>query len=82
MYNYSSTTAILSILRALDNNQQIEVLGAFIENNLRKNMKYLSLIYVYEIIGPQIALALHNDKDKIHIASTTFYQYIKKQKKP
>jgi len=81
MYNYSSryyiTTAILSILRALDNNHQIEVLGAFIENNLRKDIEYLPLLYAYEIIGPQIASELQNDKEKTRIATTTFYQYIK-----
>lgn len=81
MYYYSSnyyiTTAILSIIRALDNNYQIQVLGEFIENNLRKDMKYFSLLAAYEIIGPQIAEKLHKDPNKIITATTMFYQYIK-----
>lgn len=81
MYYYSSryyiTTAILSIVRALDNNYQIETLGNFIENTLRKDMQYFPLLVAYEIIGPQIASKLQEDPDKIKIATTMFYQYIK-----
>lgn len=81
MYYYSSryyiTTAILSILRALDNNYQIQVLGNFIENNLRKDMQYFPLLVAYEIIGPQIATSLQKDPNKIKVATTMFYQYIK-----
>lgn len=81
MYRYSSgyyvTTAILNILRALDNNHQIEILGNFIENNLRKDMQYFPLLVAYEIIGPQIATKLQEDPDKINIATTMFYQYVK-----
>lgn len=81
MYRYSSgyyiTTAILSILRALDNNHQIKVFGDFIENTLRKDMKYFPFLVEYEILGPAIAAKMQQDKDKIRIASTMFYQYIK-----
>lgn len=81
MYYYSSryyiTTAILSIVRALDNNYQIKVLGDFIENTLRKDMQYFPLLVAYEIIGPQIAKKLQEDPDKIRIATTMYYQYIK-----
>jgi len=81
MYEYSSryyiTTAILSILNALDNNHQIEMLGEFIENTLRKDLQYLPLLYAYEIIGPQIATKLKEDKNKTQVAATMFYQYVK-----
>lgn len=81
MYRYSSgyyiTTAILNIVRALDNNYQIQVLGDFIENTLKKDIQYFPLLYAYEIIGPQIANKLQQDKDKIRVAATMFYQYIK-----
>lgn len=81
MYRYSSgyyiTTAILSIVRALDNNYQIQVIGDFIENTLKKDMQYFPLLYAYEIIGPQIANKLQQDKNKIRVAATMFYQYIK-----
>ena len=81
MYYYSSryyiTTAILNIVRSLDNNYQIKVLGDFIENTLRKDMQYFPLLVAYEIIGPQIAQKLQEDPDKIKVAVTMFYQYIK-----
>lgn len=81
MYRYSSgyyiTTAILNIVRALDKNYQIQVLGDFIENTLRKDMQYFPLLVAYEIIGPQIAQSLQEDPDKIRVAATMFYQYIK-----
>ena len=81
MYRYSSgyyiTTAILNIVRALDKNYQIQVLGDFIENTLRKDMQYFPLLVAYEIIGPQIAKKLQEDPDKIKVAVTMFYQYIK-----
>ena len=81
MYYYSSryyiTTAILNIVRALDNNYQIKVIGDFIENTLRKDMQYFPLLVAYEIVGPQIANALKEDKDKIRIATTMYYTYIK-----
>ena len=81
MYRYSSgyyrTTAILNIIRALDNNYQIHTLGDFIENTLRKDMQYFPLLVAYEIIGPQIAERLQEDPNKIKIATTMFYQYIK-----
>ena len=81
MYDYSSryyiTTAILSILKALDNNFQIQALGEFIENTMRKDLQYLPLLYAYEIIGPQVAEKLKQDKNKTQIAISMFYQYIK-----
>ena len=81
MYEYSSryyiTTAILSILNAIDNNHQIEALGEFIEGTLRTDLKYLPLLYAYEIIGPQIATELKEDKNKTQVAANMFYQYIK-----
>lgn len=81
MYYYSSnyyiTTAILNIIRALDKNYQIETLSNFIENVLRNDSKYFPLLFAYEIIGPQIAEKLQADKDKIKVAVTMFYQYIK-----
>lgn len=81
MYRYSSryyiTTAILNIMRALDNNYQIKVIGDFIENVLRKDMQYFPLLVAYEIVGPQIASSLNQDKDKIRVATTMYYTYIK-----
>ena len=81
MYYYSSryyiTTAILSVMRAIDNNYQIKVIGDFIENTLRKDMQYFPLLVGYEIIGPQIASKLQEDEEKIKVATTMYYLYIK-----
>lgn len=81
MYEYSSryyiTTAILSIVKALDNNHQLDIIKDFTENTLKKNPKYFPLLLAYEIIGPQIAKKLHEDKNKIRVATTMFYLYIK-----
>ena len=81
MYYYSSryyiTTAVLGVMRALDNNYQIKVIGDFIENTLRQDMQYFPLLVAYEIVGPQIANALKEDKDKIRVAASMYYTYIK-----
>ena len=81
MYEYSSryyiTTAILSIVKALDNNHQLDIIKDFTENILKKDPKYFPILFAYEIIGPQIAKKLHEDKNKIRVATTMFYLYIK-----
>lgn len=81
MYYYSSryyiTTAILNIMRSLDKNYQIKVIGDFTENTLKQDPKYFPLLFAYETIGPEIANKLQEDKDKITVAVTMFYQYIK-----
>ena len=40
-------------------------------------MQYFPLLVAYEIIGPQIASKLQEDPNKIRVATTMFYQYIK-----
>lgn len=71
------TTMLCNILKMSDNNPFLNKMRAFRDNYLQKNEKYKDILVQYDIIGPEIAKKLNNDKDKIKIAVTYFYTYIK-----
>lgn len=72
------TTAMCYILGYPDNNYYLETLRMFRDNILKKDIKYIPLLLMYDVIGPQISANLLKDQDKEIIAKTLFTQYITK----
>lgn len=83
MYEYSRdhkyyiTTTILNILKCPNNNIYLKTIRDFTNITLKQNMQYFPLLFAYEIIGPEIAQKLQEDKNRIKVAATMFYKYIK-----
>ena len=75
-HKYYITTAILNALKFPDNNYYLTTIGTFINITLKQNMKYYPLLFAYEIIGPEIAKKIKEDKDNVDIANQMFKQYI------
>lgn len=67
------TTICCQILGKDDNDPIMTNLRNFRKNVLRENQKYYFILKEYDVIGPMIADALINDKDKEELAFC-FYQ--------
>lgn len=72
------TTALCQILGYPDNNYYLNILRKFRDTELKTNPKYLPLLITYDMIGPQIANGLRNDKDAYAVAKQLFENYISK----
>ena len=66
------TTAMCNILGYEDNNQYLETLRKFRDETLKKDYKYLPLLLMYDVIGPQIAYELNKDPNRNSIAKMLF----------
>lgn len=71
------TTMLCNILKMPDNSPFLNKMRNFRDNYLQKNEKYKDIFVQYDIVGPMIAKKLDTDKNKIKIAVTYFYTYIK-----
>ena len=76
-HKYYITTTILSVLKCPDNSIYLKTIRDFTNITLKQNMKHFPLLFAYEIIGPQIAQKLQEDKDRIKVSANMFYRYIK-----
>lgn len=70
------TTAMCHILGYPDNNYYLEMLRMFRDNVLKQDFKYISLLLMYDMIGPQISMNLYKDEDREIISKTLFTKYI------
>lgn len=72
------TTTMCNILNYPDDNYYLQTLRMFRDSILKTNINYIPLLLTYDIIGPQIADNLKQDKDNKIIATTLFTDYIKR----
>ena len=72
------TTAMCKILNYEDDNYYLQMLRTFRDETLKKDMKYLTTLLTYDIIGPQIAYHLYQDPYNKNISNTLVTNYIKK----
>ena len=72
------TTTMCNILKYNDDNYYLETLRKFRDKTLKRNPKYLPLLIMYDVIGPQISYNLHKDPNKETIAKFLFNKYITK----
>lgn len=63
------TTATCDILGLDRNNEYLNKLRKFREDVMRKDEKYFKLLALYDIVGPKVSKALHEDKDKKEISN-------------
>lgn len=63
------TTATTDILGLDRNNEYLNKLRKFREDVMRKDEKYFKLLALYDIVGPKVSKALHEDKDKQEIGT-------------
>ena len=70
------TTALCSILNLPDDNYYLQTLRTFRDKVLKQDIKYFSILYTYDKIGPEIANKLKQDKDKEIIAKSLLNNYI------
>ncbi len=70
------TTAMCNILNYPDDNYYLQTLRMFRDNTLKKNVNYIPLLLVYDMVGPTIAYNLQNDDKKEEIANSLFKEYI------
>lgn len=72
------TTAMCNILGYKDDDYYLQTLRNFRDNILQNNSKYIPLLNMYDIIGPEIAYKLNKDTNKEIIAKHLFNGYITK----
>ena len=72
------TTAMCNILCYKDDNYYLNALRTFRDKTLKKDHKYIHLLYMYDAFGPLIATNLKNDPNKKTIATSLFNRYITK----
>ncbi len=86
MYEYSRnfgtgcylTTIMCNILGYPDNNYYLNTLRNFRENIMKQNSKWISMLVIYDMIGPMISFQLSIDPHRKAIAETMFNNYITK----
>lgn len=70
------TTIMCKLLGYEDNNYYLNTLRRFRDNVMKNNPNYLSLLLIYDIIGPTISQRLAIDPDGKKIANAFFNNYI------
>ena len=70
------TTIVCKLLEYPDNNYYLNTLRKFRDEVMRKKPEYISLLLIYDYIGPVIAYELERDMYGQKIASVMFTHYI------
>ena len=70
------TTIMCEILGFPDNYKDLEILRNFRDNVLQRDLRYISILMEYDVIGPEIAKNLKNDENAINIAKNFTNYYI------
>lgn len=71
------TTILCEILGFEDNCEILQIMRAFRHNILQKDIRYLGILYEYDLSGPIIANNLKNDENALWIAKELLEHYIK-----
>lgn len=70
------TTMLVNILGLEDNDMTMDIMRGFRTQFLQKDDKYRELLFYYDVIGPDIATALLNDKNNKEVSRNFFKNFI------
>ena len=71
------TTVICEILGFNDDCEILSIMRSFRNNILQKDLRYLSILIQYDVVGPSIATNLKNDENALWIAKELLKHYIR-----